>query len=224
MTDFGKQADRIIREVHNQNKLPIVVGGTYYYIESILYDKLIKTEPDCESELTLANDGQHRVEYADDELECADKFFKREIRTFSFDNVEPTKLHNLLKQVDEVTASRLHPNDRRKVVRALQVYQKTGRKYSELIKEQHSAGGGQAKISGKLRFPNSLILNLDVETAVLHERIDQRIDEMLERGLIEELTNFYNLYTEIIKQKEYSYLDHRKGIFQVSVCGLFSPI
>lgn len=131
VSDFKKQVDDVIKEIHNQNKLPIIVGGTYYYIESILYDKLIKTESG--DELTLANAGNQRRIYKDEDLESLDNFFKYEIKTFSFDNVNSVKLHNLLKQVDPETANRLHPNDRRKIVRALQVYQKTNKKYSDLI-------------------------------------------------------------------------------------------
>lgn len=218
VTDFKKQADEIIKQIHDQNKLPIIVGGTYYYIESVLYDKLIKTESsDSEGEqLTLAKDGQNRINYTNEDLESVDKFFRNEIRTFSFDDVDPIKLHNLLRKVDEETANRLHPNDKRKVVRALQVYQKTSKKYSDLIKEQHSiVGDKSAGISGSLRFPNSLILNLNVDKDVLFERIDQRVDNMVKKGLIDELTKFFNVYNEITSKQEYNYLDQRKGIFQM---------
>lgn len=194
-----------------------MVGGTYYYIESILYDKLIKTEDsgDEQDVLTLNTDSRNRVNYTYQDLENPDSFFKHPIRTFGFDEVDSVKLHNLLRLVDEEAANRLHPNDRRKIVRALQIYQKTNRKYSDLIAEQHRAGGGQAKISGKLRFSNALILNLEVEKAVLHERIDRRAAAMLENGLLDELTSFHEAYNQIVAQQDYDYLAKRKGIFQV---------
>ena len=214
VVDFKRQADSVIQQIHNQNKLPIVVGGTYYYIESVLYDKLIKTE-DSIDELTLSTDGANRVNYTDNDLKNPDNFFKHTIRTFGFDEVNSVKLHNLLRQVDEKAANRLHPNDKRKIVRALQIYQKTNRKYSDLIAEQHRTGGGQAKISGQLRFPNSLILNLEVEKEILHQRIDRRVSAMLTNGLLEELTSFNEAYNQIVRQQDYDYLAKRKGIFQV---------
>lgn len=215
VVDFKRQADSVIQQIHNENKLPIVVGGTYYYIESILYDKLIRTEGSDEDVLTLTTDGESAVNYTEKDLENPDDFFRHAIRTFGFDEVDSVKLHNLLRLVDEEAANRLHPNDKRKIVRALQVYQKTNRKYSDLIDEQHQEGGGQAKISGKLRFPNSLILNLDVKKDVLHRRIDQRTSQMLKSGLLDELTRFYEEYHRVVQQKHYDILANRKGIFQV---------
>lgn len=216
VVDFKRQADSVIQQIHNENKLPIVVGGTYYYIESILYDKLISTEEGDQDVLTLTTDGVSQANYTEQDLENPDHFFRQPIRTFGFDDVDSVKLHNLLRQVDEEAANRLHPNDKRKIVRALQVYQKTNRKYSDLIDEQHREGGGEAKISGKLRFPNSLILNLDVEKEVLHRRIDQRIGLMMENGLLDELTRFYEEYNRVAeRKKDYDILANRKGIFQV---------
>ena len=215
VSDFKRKADKIIEQMHNENKLPIIVGGTYYYVESILYDKLINTESAAD-ELTLRNESSNLIAYRNSDLDNLENFFKNEIKTFGFDDVNAIKLHNLLKQVDEETANKIHPNDKRKIVRALQVYQKTNKKYSDLIKEQHRlSGDNQARISGRLRFANSLILNLDVDKSILHERIDKRVELMEKNGLINELTSFFNSYNEIKKENRFSYLDHRKGIFQV---------
>ncbi|CAL1547642.1 unnamed protein product [Lymnaea stagnalis] len=104
-------------------------------------------------------------------------------------SMSPTDLYSLLQQVDPVTASHLHPNNRRKIVRSLQVYYQSGRTLSSFLKDQHQ-GVSEAK-SGPLRYPNPCILWVKCGVSELDRRLDDRVDVMIQRGLIAELDNFH---------------------------------
>ena len=80
----------------------------------------------------------------------------------ALENVSNEKLHEILQEIDPVSSMTLHPNERRKVFRSLQVYQQIGRPMSELLAEQRSQKGG-CNLGGPLRFKDSLILWVQCE-------------------------------------------------------------
>lgn len=67
------------------------------------------------------------------------------------------ELHNKLKECDPLMADRLHPNNRRKILRSLEVLEQNGRRHSEILTEQQGSDGGSAS-GGGLRFKNALVL------------------------------------------------------------------
>lgn len=108
-------------------------------------------------------------------------------------------------------AARLHPNNKRKILRSLEVLYHKGKRHSDILEEQQSSKGG-SKSGGALRYPNSLILWIQCEKDVLDERLNSRVDNMLKEGLIKELETFQLKYQELSScEEEY---DFTKGIFQ----------
>ncbi|EHB16269.1 tRNA isopentenyltransferase, mitochondrial [Heterocephalus glaber] len=120
-------------------------------------------------------------------------------------------LHNRLRQVDPEMAAKLHPHDKRKVARSLQVFEETGISHSEFLHRQHSEEGG-GPLGGPLKFPNPCILWLHADQTVLDERLDKRVDDMLAAGLLEELRDFHRCYNQ--KNSSENSQDYQHGIFQ----------
>ncbi|KAL0107323.1 hypothetical protein PUN28_015696 [Cardiocondyla obscurior] len=162
---FRDMALPIIDNLLTRRKLPIVVGGTNYYIESLLW-KILITDPkeslvEVDSSATNSSasienrsDGRYNVQVDrlndgdDDDDETAPKKLK-----FDGSNEE---LHQRLMEVDPEMANRLHPNNRRKIIRSLEVFHQHGKKHSELLKVQRNAGG--CGLGGPLRYSDSVIL------------------------------------------------------------------
>ena len=118
------------------------------------------------------------------------------------------QLYSALQEVDKERVTKLHPNDRRKVIRSLQVRYQTGRKHSDILSEQcvpvpvrkqEDAGVdpfSSFHLGGPLRFPNCVCFWIQSDKPVLDERINARVDEMVTKGLRNEL----DLYIETLKK------------------------
>jgi tRNA dimethylallyltransferase len=150
VSDFQSLARDAIAEIHQGGKLPFIVGGTGLYIESVCY-------------------GYQFSESGSDEQ------FRSELSAYA-DQFGEQALHDKLKRIDPGSAERLHPNDRRRVIRALEIAHLTGIILSEHLKTQ------------KLVSPYELcLIGLTMDRALLYKRIEERIDEMLEQGLVREV-------------------------------------
>ncbi|XP_035537646.1 tRNA dimethylallyltransferase-like isoform X2 [Morone saxatilis] len=176
--------------MHGRNKLPVIVGGTNYYIESLLWKVLLDTGKNEES-----GDG-------------GDGAQKRELKLKKLDGAE---LHKRLVEVDPEMAAMLHPNDKRKLVRSLQVHEQTGVPHSRWLEEQRGQEGGNG-LGGPLRYPDPCIFWLQADMDALDRRLDARVDEMLSAGLIEELRDFHVRYNQQRVQDDSQ--DYQHGIFQ----------
>ena len=107
---FRKQASEAMKEIHSRGKIPILVGGTGFYIQSVLYDiDFTQTETDKELRAQL--------------MELAA-------------SKGPSYLHGLLKEADPEAAAQIHENNVRRVIRALEFYRETGSKISGHNEEQ----------------------------------------------------------------------------------------
>ncbi|XP_066254481.1 tRNA dimethylallyltransferase [Euwallacea similis] len=174
----------IIEEIFNRGNFPIIVGGTNYYIESILWKILVQ------------NPGEEVIK------DCG-----------IFPNKEhelPNEvLHEKLKKLDPVMANRLHPNNRRKVLRSLEVLYQKGKKHSDILEEQCS----NSKSGGGLRFKNVIVLWLQCDQVCLDQRLDSRVDNMIQEGLLDELLHFHKEYNEkrLMDGRD---SDYSRGIFQ----------
>ncbi|MFD2612129.1 tRNA (adenosine(37)-N6)-dimethylallyltransferase MiaA [Paenibacillus gansuensis] len=148
--EFQESASSAIRDISSRGKLPFVVGGTGLYIESLCYS----------------------YEFSES---GSDEAFREEQYSFAARNGAEA-LHDILKKADPPTAERLHPNDLRRVVRALEILHTTGIPVSEQLE-------GQKKVS-----PYELcIVGLTMERDLLYKRIEERIDLMMEQGLVDEV-------------------------------------
>jgi tRNA dimethylallyltransferase len=150
VAEFQELVRELIPQIHQRGKLPFIVGGTGLYIESVCYDYRF-TE--------VGTDQQFR----DDQDAFADQRGEE-------------ALHDKLRAIDPESAERLHYNDRRRVIRALEIAHVSGIPLSE-----HMAN--QTKDS-----PYELcIIGLTMDRALLYKRIEERIDAMMESGLVEEV-------------------------------------
>ncbi|CAD6185751.1 unnamed protein product [Caenorhabditis auriculariae] len=106
------------------------------------------------------------------------------------DSLRDEQLWELLNECDPKSASLVHPNNRFRVRRAVEIYRSTGKTKSEHVREQKK-NNGDVDLSTRLRFPNSLVLYLDAAPKVLNERLDSRVEKMKKMGLKDELIDFY---------------------------------
>ncbi|KAK3062957.1 hypothetical protein LTS18_003033 [Coniosporium uncinatum] len=172
---FVKQALSVIDEIHARGKLPILVGGTHYYTQSLLFKGALAEGAEGAEE-------DARSEYADKEYAILE---------------EPTEtILAKLKEIDPVMADRWHPNDRRKIQRSLEIWLKTGKTAFQTYQEQQAAKlssdvvtGGTMKpdeAGSRLRFP-TLLLWVHAENDRLRSRLDMRVCKMVDQGLLAEV-------------------------------------
>ena len=170
---FVKKATKVIDEIRSRDKLPILVGGTHYYTQSLLFKDRLPDENKHEEEREF-------VENTKEEW----PILKRSTE----------ELMEELKRVDPVMAERWHPNDRRKIQRSLQIYLQTDRKASDIYAQQRSANDISASLDGcdspadrlLMRFP-TLLFWVHADSEVLKSRLNDRVDKMLEQGLLDEV-------------------------------------
>ncbi|WP_435892196.1 tRNA (adenosine(37)-N6)-dimethylallyltransferase MiaA [Peribacillus simplex] len=152
--EFQERANACIGDIQSRGKLPIIVGGTGLYIQSVIHDYQFSEAP---------SDPVYR-----DGLE-------KQVREFGIDPV-----FEQLRSVDPESANRIHPNNVRRVIRALEIYHCTGKTMSEQLSEQPT----------EFKY-DTCIIGLTMEREKLYRRIDQRVDGMVEEGLIQEVESFY---------------------------------
>jgi tRNA dimethylallyltransferase len=150
LAQYVKEAADKIAEIQMRNKNVLFVGGTPLYLKAMLRG-IFEGPP-------------------------ADQEFRRELQR-KMQGQPPQVLHDLLKKIDPVSATRLHPNDIKRVVRALEVFEKTKRPISEFQK--------QFDVGTPAERCNVYVLQMQRE--LLYTRINKRIDRMIYDGLLEEV-------------------------------------
>ncbi|KAH8278872.1 hypothetical protein KR018_010529 [Drosophila ironensis] len=172
VTRFRDSALPVLEDLLSRSKPPIVVGGTNYYIESLLWDILVDA-----GEGSTPQDAPQNPSLSQEQL--------AEMSTLD--------LHRHLMQIDVDSANRYHPNNRRKILRAIEVYQGSGQTLTQKLSEQRQKPGGN-RLGGPLRYPHTILLWLRCQQEVLNARLDARVDGMLEQGLLRELRQFHNTH------------------------------
>lgn len=241
VVDFKRKSLDIINDLMSKGSLPIVVGGTNYYIESLVWKALLidnkkdgcdsdNSDPEAgDSDDPLAEtlmDREYSVIqksttsnlHTEEDLTSVDKFFKKQIYNEAFGHIASEKLWGILEQVDATAAYLYHPHDKRRIIRCLQIIQNKGRKYTDLLKENNKSVDLHDKerisLGGPLRFNPTCVFWLNCDDQVLLDKIlDDRVDEMLNRGLLAELENFHEDHNKkrLLNNEK---LDYTKGIFQ----------
>lgn len=141
--DFQQTVRKQITEITNRGHVPIIVGGTGLYIKAALYDYTFS-----------------EMENNHDEINKKYKDYTNE------------QLYAHLKQIDEESAKILHFNNRRRVLRAIEIYEQTGQKKSEMINEQEH-----------ICLYDAYFVGLTLPRELLYERINLRVDLMMKNGL-----------------------------------------
>ncbi|KAJ1643430.1 tRNA dimethylallyltransferase, mitochondrial [Coemansia erecta] len=163
--EFEHDALTKIEEIHGRNRIPILVGGTNYYIQSVMFQKSLIRDP--------TGSPKNNQQQTPDNDRCFEK------TKVGKSNQE---LWDELRQIDPIMAENWHPNNRRKVLRSLEVFHATGRRHSEWVAESEEA----RKKEETLRLP-TLVFWLYADTNVLDQRLDTRVDDMIKRGMFGEL-------------------------------------
>lgn len=148
---FQQYAKKYMQQIYEKGKIPILVGGTGFYIQAVLYD-IDFTENN--------SDTSFRVELEQLAKERGNEY-----------------LHDMLKGVDSASAEAIHPNNSKKVIRALEYARLTGDRISEHNEEQR-------RKEAPYRF---CYFVLNKNRAALYETINQRVDQMMDKGLLEEV-------------------------------------
>lgn len=148
---FATEAKRLIGEITERGHIPVLVGGTGFYIQAVLYD----------------------IDFTKTEENTA---YREELSAYAR-QYGAEALHARLAAVDAQAAEIIHANNVKRVIRALEFYEQTGDRISRHNEEQH----------GKESAYNSAYFVLTQERALLYRRIEQRIDSMIEEGLVEEV-------------------------------------
>lgn len=148
---FQEMAQAAMAEIYAQGKLPIITGGTGFYIQALLYG----------------------IDFTEEEQDPA---YRRSLERLAQEK-GASYLHELLLKVDEKSAQDIHENNIKRVIRAMEYHHLTGQKISE-----HNEAERQKESPYAFCY---FVLN--DERARLYQRIEQRVDQMLQEGLVEEV-------------------------------------
>ena len=157
---FIADAMPMIHDLHQRRKVPLIVGGTGLYIRTL-------------------TDGLFTGPQADEEV-------RKRLKELALKD-GPNILHQKLEEVDPVSAKRIHPNDKRRLIRALEVHEITGQPISTLQEEQRSSH------RAAYRF---IPFGLTVSRNRLYTIIEDRVDRMIEMGLVDEVRSLLKMGIE----------------------------
>lgn len=165
VSDYRKLCLDLCKTLINEKKLPIIVGGTGFYIDSLL------------------NNYSYGNATKNDEI--------RQKYQNLYENEGKEHIYNILKSVDPGAANKLHQNDVKRVIRALEIYETTKVNKS-------NANDADSKIQNE-SFLKPLIIGLNYERSELYERINKRVDLMVQDGLIKEVQSIYKTYDKSLQ-------------------------
>lgn len=154
---FKNMAMKAIEGIYERGAVPIIAGGTGFYIQSVLYD----------------------INFDE---ENGDKEYRHQLERLAEEKGNEY-IHNMLKEVDEESAAVIHMNNIKRVIRALEYYKETGKKFSQNNEEQR-----QNESPYEFKY---FVLNMDREK--LYERINMRVDMMVDDGLVNEVENLLKM-------------------------------
>ncbi|MCA0983228.1 tRNA (adenosine(37)-N6)-dimethylallyltransferase MiaA [Halobacillus yeomjeoni] len=154
VAEFQYEVQRLIHEIDARGKLPVIVGGTGLYIQATLYNfnfSKEKKDPSIIKRLEQEKEG-----------------------------IGLEGLYERLRSIDPPQAEKIHPNNERRILRALEVYETTGKVMSDYQEQQ----------TGESPF-RPIVIGLEMDRSELYERINKRVDQMVEEGLVEEVGRLY---------------------------------
>jgi tRNA dimethylallyltransferase len=157
VVEYRQAAEDAIEQIWKRGHYPIIVGGTGLYVQSLTHT------------MTYTEAGE-------------DEAFRERMYRIAQEPDGNLRLHQQLQKVDPQTAMRLHPNDLRRVIRALEVFAMTGKPMSQ-------------QYGTRVKNPkyHTVLFGLNRERSELYRAIDQRVDEMIEKGLVEEVKHLLEM-------------------------------
>ncbi len=158
VADYKKEAKKAIKEIISKGKVPIVVGGTGLYVDSLIYE----------------------IDYPKNKF---DEKYREELEQ-EVEEQGLNALYEKAKEIDEEAIKKISPNDKKRILRILEIYHATGKNKTEQEKESRK---NEPEFDYKV-----FALNMDREK--LYDRINRRVDIMIESGLIQEVENIYRKY------------------------------
>ena len=150
VADYKKYGEEAINEILSKGKMPIIVGGTGLYINALT----------CNMNFTEAD---------------KDETYREELEKLAEEHGN-NYIHDMLKDIDEISYREIHANNRKRVIRALEVYKLTGKPFSS-----YNAGEDFYNSQYDIYY---YVLTMDREK--LYKRINMRVDIMMDRGLLDE--------------------------------------
>ncbi len=160
VAEYSKDAKQAIEEILAKGKTPIVVGGTGLYVDSLIYG----------------------IEYSNIKL---DESYRKELEEIAQkEGLEV--LYEKAKEIDSKATAKISPNDKKRILRILEIYKATGRTKTE--EEKRSRENGPQY--------DYKVFAINMEREILYDRINRRVDIMIENGLIEEVGSLLKKYKE----------------------------
>ena len=158
VSNFKKDAEKAIEEILEKGKTPIVVGGTGLYIDSLIYG----------------------IEFQNEEVDLE----YREKLNKIVDEKGLESLYKKAQEIDPEAMKKISINDRKRIIRVLEIYHKTGKTKTE---QELQSRKNEVKYEYK-------VFAITMDREKLYERIEKRVDSMIEQGLIEEVKQILNKY------------------------------
>lgn len=158
VAEYKKDATMAIEEILAKGKTPIVVGGTGLYVDSLIYD----------------------IEYQDIKI---DEEYRAELEKIA-EEEGLQKLYEMAKEVDSEAIKKVSANDKKRIMRILEIYKATGKNKTQQEIESRK---------NKVKYDYK-VFAIDMERSLLYERINKRVDIMMEQGLVEEVKMLLKKY------------------------------
>ena len=159
VSSFKKDAEDAIEKILSNGKTPIIVGGTGLYIDSLIYG----------------------IEFQDEKIDT--KYREKLNKIAEIEGLE--KLYKKAQKIDPEAMAKISANDRKRIIRVLEIYHKTGKTKTEQEKESRK---------NEVKY-NYKVFAITIPREKLYERINKRVDQMLEQGLIEEVKKILEKYS-----------------------------
>ena len=160
VAEYKKDAESAIEEIIKKGKTPIVVGGTGLYIDALIYG----------------------IEYP--QIEFDEKYRLKLEKKVEQEGLD--ELYEQAKQIDEQAIQKISPNDKKRILRILEIYHSTGKNKTEIeaISRQN-----------EIKY-NYIVFAINMDREKLYERINKRVDFMIEKGLVQEVKSLLEKYDQ----------------------------
>ncbi len=160
VSSYKKEAEKAIKEILSKNKTPIICGGTGLYINSLIYG----------------------IEFQEEEI---DETYRNELMQKA-ENGELEDLYNMAFEIDPEATKKISKNDKKRIIRILEIYHKTGKTKTQQDIESRK---------NELKY-DYIVFAINTDREVLYDKINKRVDKMIEAGLIEEVKSIIEKYDE----------------------------